>query len=102
MSNKKCKLPEGSFKRSKKGYEEIHVPAPKQKTADQVKPVPISDLPSWAREALPGIQRLYHIQSVLYPVVFRQDDPILLCAPIGAGKVSQIMQFFRILSAIFF
>jgi pre-mRNA-splicing helicase BRR2 len=31
MLNKKCKLPEGSFKRSKKGYEEIHVPAPKYK-----------------------------------------------------------------------
>ena len=33
MSNKKCKLPDGSFKRAKKGYEEIHVPAPSQKTA---------------------------------------------------------------------
>jgi pre-mRNA-splicing helicase BRR2 len=31
MSNKKGKLPDGSFKRAKKGYEEIHVPAPKQK-----------------------------------------------------------------------
>jgi pre-mRNA-splicing helicase BRR2 len=31
MSNKKCKLPDGSFKRARKGFEEIHVPAPKQK-----------------------------------------------------------------------
>ena len=30
MLNKKCKLPDGSFKRTKKGYE-IHVPAPKSK-----------------------------------------------------------------------
>ena len=46
MSNKKCKLPEGSFKRSKKGYEEVHVPAPKPKPfADNEKLIPINDLP---------------------------------------------------------
>jgi len=28
MSNKKCKLPDGSFKGARRGYEEIHVPAP--------------------------------------------------------------------------
>ena len=89
MSNKKCKLPEGSFKRAKKGYEEIHVPAPKQRATDQVKSVPISDLPLWAREAFPGIRDLNKIQSVLFPVAFGQDDPILLCAPTGAGKVRQ-------------
>lgn len=87
MSNKKCKLPEGSFKRSKKGYEEIHVPAPKKKDVDKSEIVPISSLPEWAQVAFPGIKELNRVQSKLYPVAFGQDDPILLCAPTGAGKV---------------
>ena len=68
------------------------MPAPKQKTVDQVKSVSIADVPYWACEAFSG--NLNRIQSVLYPVAFGQDDPILLCAPTGAGKVSRAMQFF--------
>lgn len=86
MSNKKCKLPEGSFKRSKKGYEEIHVPAPKSKPAADNELVPISSLPVWAREAF-TVPRLNRVQSKLFPIAFGTDEPILLCAPTGAGKV---------------
>ena len=91
MSNKKCKLPEGSFKRAKKGYEEIHVPAPKQKTTAASDLVPIADLPAWAREAFPGTKSLNRVQSKLYPVAFGTDEPILLCAPTGAGKVGSLV-----------
>ena len=31
MANKRCQLPSGSFRQSKKGYEEVHVPALKSK-----------------------------------------------------------------------
>ena len=31
MSNKKCQLPDGSFRKQKKGYEEVFVPALKHK-----------------------------------------------------------------------
>jgi pre-mRNA-splicing helicase BRR2 len=89
MSNKKCKLPEGSFKRSKKGYEEIHVPRPKQKPAASGEDsVPVSSLPEWTREAFgPGTNTLNRVQSKVFPVAFQTDEPILLCAPTGAGKV---------------
>ena len=87
MSNKKCKLPEGSFKRARKGYEEIHVPAPKQKPVAPNDLIPVDDLPPWAREAFTGTKMLNRIQSKLFPVAFGTDDPILLCAPTGAGKV---------------
>lgn len=87
MSNKKCKLPEGSFKRAKKGYEEIHVPAPKQKPVAPDDLVPVDELPPWAREAFTGTKTLNRIQSKLFPVAFGTDEPILLCAPTGAGKV---------------
>lgn len=97
MSNKKCKLPDGSFKRAKKGYEEIHVPAPKSKPTADSTLVPISDLPLWARDAFPKMQSLNRVQSKLYPVAFGTDEPILLCAPTGAGKVSCVPFDFLIL-----
>ena len=31
MDNKKCQLPDGSFRKQRKGYEEVHVPALKPK-----------------------------------------------------------------------
>ena len=86
MSNKKCQLPEGSLKRSKKGYEEIHVPAPKSKPATDGELVAITTLPAWARAAF-TVPRLNRVQSKLYPVAFGSEEPILLCAPTGAGKV---------------
>ena len=35
MANKKCQLPDGSFRKQRKGYEEVHVPA--------LKPKPLKD-----------------------------------------------------------
>jgi pre-mRNA-splicing helicase BRR2 len=88
MSNKTTKLPQGSFKRSKKGYEEIHVPAPKSKPVTAGELVPILDLPEWTWQGFPGLKTLNRVQSKLYPVAFGTDEPILLCAPTGAGKAS--------------
>ena len=85
MSNKKCKLPEGSFKRARKGYEEIHVPM--AKPAPEGKRVPFADLPDWAQLPFNKTGSFTQMQSIVYPVAFGQDDPILLCAPTGAGKV---------------
>ncbi|KAF5370279.1 hypothetical protein D9758_006929 [Tetrapyrgos nigripes] len=90
MSNKKCKLPDGSFKRSKKGYEEIHVPAPKSKPEGNNERVPVSDLPAWARDAF-TVPNLNRVQSKLYPIAFGTDEPLLLCAPTGAGKTNVAM-----------
>ncbi|TFY81453.1 hypothetical protein EWM64_g2555 [Hericium alpestre] len=91
MSNKKCKLPDGSFKHAKKGYEEIHVLALKQKTVAASNLVPIADLPIWAREAFQSMKMLNHVQSKLYLIAFGMDEPILLCAPTGAGKTNVAM-----------
>ncbi|KAI0088962.1 Sec63-domain-containing protein [Irpex rosettiformis] len=91
MSNKKCKLPEGSFKRARKGYEEIHVPAPKKAELAPSSLVPISELPLWAQEGFKGIKNLNRVQSKLYPTAFGTDEPLLLCAPTGAGKTNVAM-----------
>ncbi|KTW29425.1 hypothetical protein T552_01377 [Pneumocystis carinii B80] len=88
MSNKKCKLPEGSFKRSKKGYEEVHVPAPKKAVVKDIKSVLISDMPEWIRPVFGNTEKLNPIQSKLYPMAFEKDDNLLICAPTGAGKTN--------------
>lgn len=52
MSNKQCKLPEGSFRKMKKGYEEVFVPGIKAPAFNPgEKLVPIADLPKWAQPA---------------------------------------------------
>lgn len=90
-SNTKVKLPEGSFKRSKKGYEEIHIPAPIKKEIPLEDLVPISSLPHWAQSAFPGAKSLNSVQSKCYPIAFGTDEPMLLCAPTGAGKTNVAM-----------
>ncbi|KAI9208743.1 Sec63 Brl domain-containing protein [Polychytrium aggregatum] len=92
MSNKKCKLPEGTIKRSKKGYEEIHVPAPRSKPmAENEKLVPIASLPQWARAGFKGAEKLNRVQSQVYPIAFGEDENLLICAPTGAGKTNVAM-----------
>ena len=95
MSNKKCKLPEGSFKRARKGYEEIHVPAPQPKQAQPGELVSIGELPDWAQAGFVGIHNLNRVQSKLFPIAYGTDEPLLLCAPTGAGKVSNFVVYPR-------
>ncbi|KAK9476419.1 Sec63 Brl domain-containing protein [Lipomyces japonicus] len=88
LSINKVKLSEGSFKRTKKQYEEIHVPPPKPNTDLNEKLVPISELPEWAQGAFSDSKSLNRVQSKLYPVAFQDDENLLLCAPTGAGKTN--------------
>ncbi|GAK66043.1 sec63-domain-containing protein [Moesziomyces antarcticus] len=90
-TNAKVRLPEGSFKRTKKGYEEIHIPAPAKRTVGDADLVPISSIPAWAQAAFPGATSLNPVQSRCYPVAFGSDEPMLLCAPTGAGKTNVAM-----------
>ncbi|GJE97213.1 hypothetical protein PsYK624_134260 [Phanerochaete sordida] len=88
MSNKKRKLPKGSFNRARKVYEDIHVPAPKELTVNAIQYVPITELPPWAQEGFKGIKTLNRVQNKLFPIAFGTDEPVLLCAPTGAGETN--------------
>ncbi|WOO77743.1 U5 small nuclear ribonucleoprotein helicase [Vanrija pseudolonga] len=90
MSRKKVKLPEGSFKRQFKGYEEIHVPEPKRKEITPGELVPVSAMPNWTQPVWQSVNttRLNTIQSKVYPIAFETDEPMLICAPTGAGKTN--------------
>lgn len=92
MANKQCKLPEGSFRNQKKGYEEVHIPALKSKPrTDTEKDVKIASLPEWARGGFKGFNSLNRVQSKLFPCAFESDENLLLCAPTGAGKTNVAM-----------
>ncbi|OMJ14023.1 U5 small nuclear ribonucleoprotein [Smittium culicis] len=91
MSNKNCKLPDGSFKQTHKGYEEVFVPAPKPPTDDTTKVVKLSELPTWAQKAFPGTKNFNKVQSKVFKCAFGSDENMLVCAPTGAGKTNVAM-----------
>ncbi|KAK6736456.1 hypothetical protein RB195_019253 [Necator americanus] len=89
MSNKRCELPDGSYRKQKKSYEEIHVPALKPRPfAEGEKLIDISELPKWAQPAFDGFKSLNRIQSRLCESALNSDEHLLLCAPTGAGKTN--------------
>ncbi len=88
MGNKKCQLPEGSFRKQKKGYEEVHVPAFKPKPIEKDSLVPIEDLPRYVQPAFEGFKSLNLIQSAVHKAALETDENLLICAPTGAGKTN--------------
>ena len=89
MSRKKVKLPEGSFKRQMKGYEEIHVPEPKRREAGQNEWMSVGKMPEWTQPVWASVKatQLNPIQTRVFPIAFETNEPMLICAPTGAGKV---------------
>ncbi|KFY16944.1 hypothetical protein V491_05161 [Pseudogymnoascus sp. VKM F-3775] len=88
MTNPKVKLPEGSTKRTFKGYEEIHVPAPKKRSDPTDRDVPVSEMPEWSRVPFGTTPKLNKIQSKCFPTAFGEDGNMLICAPTGSGKTN--------------
>ena len=91
MSNKKCNLPESSWRAMKKGYEEVHVPAVRSIVPKDEILVPIADLPEWTHAAFKGMDKLNRVQSKLASIALESSENILLCAPTGAGKTNVAM-----------
>ena len=82
MSNKKCSLPEGSFRKQRKGAEIIHVPALKPKPFDPDENlIPIEKLPRYVQPAFEGFKSLNRIQSRLSTNLLETDENLLVCAP---------------------
>lgn len=91
MSNKKCNLPKGSTKISKKGYDEISVPAVRNSQKNE-RLIAITELPQWTHKAFPSdMKSLNVIQSRLYDATFKSNENLLVCAPTGAGKTNIAM-----------
>lgn len=91
MSNPKVKLPEGTTKRTFKGYEEIHCPAPKSRNDPSDVLISITSMPEWARGPFGTTNQLNKVQSKCYPSAFEDDGNMLICAPTGSGKTNVAM-----------
>ena len=91
MTNPSVKLPQGSTKRAFKGYEEIHVPAPKSRRETGERNIPTSELPEWARPGFGDSKDLNRIQTKCFPAAFNDDCNMLICAPTGSGKTNVAM-----------
>ena len=92
MTNPNVKLPQGTTKRTFKGYEEIHVPAPKaRKDAGERNNMSTSELPEWARQGFGTSKELNRIQTKCFPTAFNDDGNMLICAPTGSGKTNVAM-----------
>ncbi|KAL2159202.1 hypothetical protein VTH06DRAFT_2634 [Thermothelomyces fergusii] len=91
MTNPRVKLPEGTVKRTFKGYEEVHVPQPKPRNDPSDQNVPITEMPEWARVPFSSTKSLNKIQSKCYPTAFLDDGNMLVCAPTGSGKTNVAM-----------
>lgn len=88
MTNPKVRLPEGSTKRTFKGYEEIHIPTPKKRDEPSDVLIPITEMPEWSRAPFSKDNSLNRIQSKCYPSAFGDDGNMLVCAPTGSGKTN--------------
>ncbi|XP_053694664.1 U5 small nuclear ribonucleoprotein 200 kDa helicase [Sabethes cyaneus] len=89
MANKRCQLPDGSFRKQRKGYEEVHVPALKPKAFEENEELlTIEKLPKYVQPVFAGFKTLNRIQSRLYKTALESDENLLLCAPTGAGKTN--------------
>jgi len=88
MTNPKVTLPQGSTKRTFKGYEEIHVPPPKKRSEPSDRDIPVTEMPEWARVPFSSASKLNKIQSKCFPQAFNDDGNMLICAPTGSGKTN--------------
>ncbi len=90
MSNKKCNLPDTSWRAMKKGYEEVHVPAVRSVVPEEEKLISINELPQWTQKAFKNMDKLNRVQSKMFDVALKSSENLLLCAPTGAGKVCRL------------
>lgn len=86
-------LPSNAVRKTERGYELVHVPAPvkSRKVVDKASLVPIASLDKWAQVAFPDTEHLNAIQSAVYASAFHSSENLLVCAPTGAGKTNIAM-----------
>ncbi|KAI9818688.1 MAG: hypothetical protein M1832_004163 [Thelocarpon impressellum] len=96
---KKYALPVGSERKEHKNYEEYSIPATKVGTlAVGQKLIEVADMDGFCRRTFKGYKTLNRMQSLVYPVAYKTNENMLICAPTGAGKTDAAM--LTILNAI--
>ncbi|KFG83904.1 activating signal cointegrator 1 complex subunit 3 [Metarhizium anisopliae] len=92
FAGKRYGLPVGSERRQFEKYEEYFVPAGRKGTLGPgEKLVAISDLDGLCRNTFKGYKTLNRMQSLVFPVGYKTNENMLICAPTGAGKTDAAM-----------
>lgn len=92
FAGKKYGLPVGSERKQFEKYEEYFVPAGKKgvpRPGERL--VKISELDGLCRNTFKGYKTLNRMQSLVYPVGYKTNENMLICAPTGAGKTDAAM-----------
>jgi pre-mRNA-splicing helicase BRR2 len=69
-------------------YKYIQIIPPPKKEPKQTDLVKIADLPKYCQQAFGYTKQLNQIQSIVFPVAFRQSRSMIVAAPTGAGKTN--------------
>ncbi|GBC25635.1 uncharacterized protein OCT59_020043 [Rhizophagus irregularis] len=85
-------LPVGTKRKDYDLHEEIIVPITKR--APQMKDeqlIHLSDMDTLCRGSFEGYRSLNRVQSLVYPIAYKKNINLLICAPTGAGKTDIAM-----------
>ena len=86
-SGKKYSLPHGSERTEHDRYEEHSIPAaPVGTLGAGRKLVGVNDMDGLCKRTFNGYKSLNRMQSLVYPVAYKTNENMLICAPTGAGK----------------
>lgn len=89
---RKYALPIGSERKEHEKYEEYSVPAGKVGTLGVGrKLVQVSEMDGLCQRTFKGYKTLNRMQSLVYPVAYKTNENMLICAPTGAGKTDAAM-----------
>ena len=89
---RKYGLPEGSTRIEREKYEEYAIPATKVGTLGAGRTlVEIAAMDGLCKQTFKGYKSLNRMQSLVYPVAYRTNENMLICAPTGAGKTDAAM-----------
>ncbi|ORX87093.1 Sec63-domain-containing protein [Basidiobolus meristosporus CBS 931.73] len=85
-------LPQGTIREDFTNYEEITIPIAKV-APPRVgeKPVAISSMDILCQNSFKGYTSLNRVQSIVYPIAYKTNENMLICAPTGAGKTEIAM-----------
>ena len=81
-------LPEGTVRKTGRGWEEVKVPPTPKVAGSAQRRMPISELPEYAQLAFAGVKELNQLQSAVCATALHSNENMLVCAPTGAGKTN--------------
>ncbi|KAM0749869.1 Sec63-domain-containing protein [Meredithblackwellia eburnea MCA 4105] len=95
-------LPIGTMREERGEYEEITIPAPKPVPFRfNEAPVPIREMDEWGQRTFHAYKSLNRLQSIVYPIAYKTNENMLVCAPTGAGKTDvALLTILRCLSTL--